>query len=129
VYDSKHPYYDAKTDKDSPRWYMVDVRFIERTKHLVPLSVLKELPDLDYLDDASRDAIKGMALINNSRLSVQPVTKLAYGAIVQMGEHGGFEVEPTKLKKRKAETEADVEAGAKPDGEVKTSLKKKRRRR
>jgi predicted RNA-binding protein with PUA-like domain len=104
-----HPYYDEKTNKDEPRWYMVDLRFVSRVQHFVPLSVLKELPHLDYLEEDSIDAIKSMALINRSRLSVQPVSQLAYEAILKMGENGGFDSEPVKSRSRKRKVDSEAE--------------------
>ena len=78
---SDHPYYDAKSDPDKPKWYLVDVQYKQRVQHLVPLSLYKhlaavsEVPEcLSYLSTDHLQAIKEMALINRGRLSVQPVT-------------------------------------------------------
>ncbi|KAH7101489.1 DUF55-domain-containing protein [Auriculariales sp. MPI-PUGE-AT-0066] len=135
AWDPKHPYYDEKTKQDDPKWYMVEVRFVSRVKHFIPLVVLKDLSDIDYLQKDAVDAIKSMALINKGRLSVQPVTKAAYEAILAMGEQGGFESEPTKPKasrKRKAEVAADVDANGEAAAEEandQKAAKTKRKRR
>ncbi|KZV87365.1 DUF55-domain-containing protein [Exidia glandulosa HHB12029] len=114
AWDASHPYYDAKTDKDKPRWYMVDVRFVRRVQHFVPLAVLKTLDahDLEYIRDEHKAAVKSMALINQGRLSVQPVSQLAYDAITLMGERGGFATEAgAKRKRAEKEQGDDEEAG------------------
>lgn len=73
---SAHPYFDAKTDKDSPTWYMVSVRFLERLPHPVTLSAVKSLVGLtavpagiEYIGVGGLKAVQGMALINRGRLS------------------------------------------------------------
>jgi len=81
AWDSKHPYFDAKSDPDNPRWYMVDVEFVRRLPHMVPLALLQHLAssdftesqhkDVQYLTEKHINALRGMALLNRSRLSVQ----------------------------------------------------------
>ena len=74
AFDKKSKYFDAKSDPDNPRWFMVDVKFVKKFKEVVSLEELKHVPEL-----------KDMVLLNNSRLSVQPVTKKEYDIIVKMG--------------------------------------------
>ncbi len=74
AFDKKSKYFDAKSDPDNPRWYMVDVKFVKKFKEVVSLEELKHIPEL-----------KDMVLLNNSRLSVQPVTKKEYDLIVKLG--------------------------------------------
>jgi predicted RNA-binding protein with PUA-like domain len=74
AFDKKHKYFDAKSDPESPRWDMVDVGFVEKFSEVVPL------PDIRTVK-----ALKDMVLVNNSRLSVQPVRKAEYDRIVKMG--------------------------------------------
>ncbi|KAG0267525.1 Thymocyte nuclear protein 1 [Actinomortierella ambigua] len=64
AFDPKHPYYDEKSDKDDPRWYMVDVKFKRKLKRLLSLKELQEYKDKE---------LKNMPLLNRGRLSVQPV--------------------------------------------------------
>lgn len=70
---SKHPYYDAKTKKDTPTWFMVDVKFQRRLDHPPTLNVLKAIASgatiVPYLDQKGLQAIKEMQLINRGRLS------------------------------------------------------------
>lgn len=73
------PYYDAKSKKEAPRWYMVDVEFAGRVKHFVPLAILQKFAaltpeqrkDISYLSDEEVQAIRDMPLLMPGRLSVQ----------------------------------------------------------
>ncbi|WFD40533.1 uncharacterized protein MJAP1_003519 [Malassezia japonica] len=118
AWDSKHPYYDAKaTDKANPRWFRVDVRFVRRLPYFVPLALLQHIAqglsaeqrkDVAYLSDEHLAGIAGMALLNRSRLSVQPVQTSAYEAVCLLGDHGNFSTWPGKwnedgAKRRRAE--------------------------
>jgi predicted RNA-binding protein with PUA-like domain len=73
--DSKSDYYDAAATDDEPRWYMVDVRFVRKLPRLVSLDELKANP-----------ALADMVLLRRSRLSVQPVEKKHFDAIVAMAD-------------------------------------------
>jgi len=65
-----HP--DSTTD--DPRWECVDVRAVEDMPRPVTLPDIKANP-----------ALAGMVLVNNSRLSVQPVTAEEWREICRMG--------------------------------------------
>jgi predicted RNA-binding protein with PUA-like domain len=56
-------YFDPKASAEDPRWYMVDIEFVERFPEIVPLSAIRDEP-----------ALAQMPLNHKSRLSVQPVT-------------------------------------------------------
>ncbi|KAI8319040.1 DUF55-domain-containing protein [Martensiomyces pterosporus] len=75
AFDPTHPYYDPKSNKGSPRWFMVDVEFQSKFKEIIPLARLKKLEEL-----------KNMALINRGRLSVQPVRQSEYEFILSIAE-------------------------------------------
>lgn len=71
-----HPYYDPKTDPESPTWYMVDVTFKERLPYPPTLALIKylagcsDLPgNVRYIGTDGLKAIKGMQLVNRGRLS------------------------------------------------------------
>ena len=64
-----HP--DSKAD--DPRWECVDIRAVRPLPRPVTLAECKEAPRL-----------KDMVLVNNSRLSVQPVTAGEWAAILEM---------------------------------------------
>jgi predicted RNA-binding protein with PUA-like domain len=64
-FDPTSPYFDAKASQEQPRWWLVDVAFVERLPEVVSLAELK--------DDV---ALQGMWVTRRGmRLSVQPVEK------------------------------------------------------
>lgn len=76
AFDPADKHFDPKSKQESPTWYMVDLKFVKKFDHLITLPELKKQKSLD-----------GMALLQKgSRLSVQPVTKKQYEAILKMGE-------------------------------------------
>lgn len=116
AFDTSHPYYDPKSSKDSPTWYMVNVRFVSRLKHPVTLAWVKKLAGLNkppegvaYIGAEGLKAIKEMPLVNRGRLSVQPVSEEAYDAIVAMGEKGGMDELPPPKKSRAKESKEEAE--------------------
>ena len=124
----KHPYYDSKSKADAPTWFMVDVEFVSRLPHFVPLKLLQILathatpPACTTISQAQLDGIKQMALLNQGRLSVQPVEEIVYEAVVELGTSGGWEeLIPKTGGKRKAKNEDDEDGAAK---EVKPKRKK-----
>ncbi len=70
-----HRYFDEKSTKDEPTWYTVDVRFIEKFADVVALGELRE----------QRSLAQMVVLQKGSRLSIQPVTKAQYDAVVKLG--------------------------------------------
>lgn len=62
AFDSKDVHYDAKSIKENPRWFVVDIRFKEKFSRLVSLDELRKVAGL-----------QNMALLRQGRLSVQPV--------------------------------------------------------
>lgn len=66
-----HPDSTAAAD---PRWECVDLRALEDMPRPVPLTAIKNNP-----------ALAGMALVANSRLSVQPVTEAEWGEVCRLG--------------------------------------------
>ena len=71
AFDKKSNYYDAKSDPDNPRWVLVDVKYQQDTKRLVPLDEIKTIPEC-----------ADMRLIQRgNRLSITPVTKTEFQAI------------------------------------------------
>ncbi|KAG0077742.1 hypothetical protein BGZ93_000105 [Podila epicladia] len=65
AFDPKSAYYDEKSTKENPRWFMVDVKFTRKFKRIVTLKELQHYKDKE---------LSGMKLLNRGRLSVQPVT-------------------------------------------------------
>ena len=73
-FDAKSEYHDPKSSKDDPRWWLVDVGFVERFGEPVTLQAIK-----------AEKRLEDMVLVNNSRLSVQPVTRDEYERVCAMG--------------------------------------------
>ena len=61
-------------DPEEP-WTLVDIRFVEKFPHLVPLETLK----------ATRGLEEMVVTKKGSRLSIQPVTKREYEIVVKLG--------------------------------------------
>ena len=74
AWKKNHKYFDARSTKDKPIWFMVDLAFQERFSDTVPLSALKETKGLEEMKVVQR----------GSRLSVQPVTKKEYDIVVRL---------------------------------------------
>jgi len=75
AWDPKSDYHDPASTPENPRWFMVDVGFVERFPEPVPLPLLKE-----------QEALEGMELLRKgSRLSVQPVSKEHFDHVVALG--------------------------------------------
>jgi predicted RNA-binding protein with PUA-like domain len=62
-FDPKSKYFDKAAKADAPRWMLVDVKLIKKTR-LLPLKTLRETPELASM----------ILLQKGSRLSITPVT-------------------------------------------------------
>lgn len=72
AFDPEAPYFDAKSDPDKPRWYMVDLKFKRRLKRIISLQELKEHSEL-----------ADMPLVRKgNRLSVMPVSAADWNFIL-----------------------------------------------
>ncbi|WP_394154710.1 EVE domain-containing protein [Vibrio maritimus] len=71
-FDINSDYYDAKAEPDNPRWLMVDIEYVEKFKRVLPLSVLKTMPELENMPLVKR----------GNRLSVMPVSETEWSAIL-----------------------------------------------
>lgn len=73
-FDKKSEYYDATSPKDTPRWLMARITFVERFKEIVPLEVLK-----------ADKALTGMPVLQKGqRLSVQPVSAEHFARVLKL---------------------------------------------
>lgn len=79
AFDSKDPYYDAKSDRAKPKWYCVGVEFVRKFDDVVDLKSIKD-------NAAAGGKLKDMQLITNSRLSVCRVRKEEWECIIDMSE-------------------------------------------
>ena len=76
AFDKRSKYYDAKSDPDNPRWYMVDVKLEKKFDAPVTLASLRE-----------KASLKEMVLLQKgSRLSVQPVKKKEFDIVLKMAK-------------------------------------------
>jgi predicted RNA-binding protein with PUA-like domain len=69
---SEHP--DPKSTPENPRWFMVDVQFIQKFKRLIALEELKQYSELQDM----------ILLRKGNRLSVMPVEAKAWDFIVSL---------------------------------------------
>jgi len=67
---SKHP--DSKSTPENPRWYMVDVRFVQKFPQIIPLETLKHYPSLANMQ----------LLRKGNRLSITPVSQDEWNTIM-----------------------------------------------
>ena len=73
-FDPRSDYFDAGSNREEPRWLMVEVRFKRKLKRSITLAELKERREL-------RDLI---LLRPGSRLSVSPVSKAHWDFILSL---------------------------------------------
>jgi predicted RNA-binding protein with PUA-like domain len=72
-WDPESKYYDPASTAETPRWFCVDIGYVDTFPRLVPLDELRAHPGL-----------AGMPLTSKSRLSVQPVTPEQFQIIVDL---------------------------------------------
>ncbi len=74
AWDKRDPHYDPQSPKDDPRWFMVDLKLERTFKQPITLESLRGVA-----------ALKDMELLRRgSRLSVQPVSKAEFDAILKV---------------------------------------------
>ena len=72
-FDPMSKYFDPKATPEKPRWFMPDVKFVKKFKHVVPMKDVREMPGLQE-----------MQVIVWSRLSVTIVTEKEWEIICGM---------------------------------------------
>ena len=78
-FDENNKYYDPKSTEENPRWFLVDIEFVEKFDEPLPLHFLKEQPSLE-----------GMPLLRKGqRLSVQPVSAKHWKTVCKMAGSKG----------------------------------------
>ena len=75
AWKKRHKYFDARSTKESPVWFMVEISFVERFTDTVSLVTLKSTKGLEQM----------LVTRKGSRLSVQPVTKTEFGIVLRLG--------------------------------------------
>src|SRR5690606_25990053 len=79
AWDPKDSHYDPKASPTNPIWQMVDIRLLEIFPRPLPLDELRGLT-----------ALKDMELLRKgSRLSVQPVRKSEFDAVMKLARAAG----------------------------------------
>ena len=63
AFDSRSRYFDPRSSPDSPRWFLVDVKFVKKFPQALPLDQLRVVKGLEKME----------LLRKGSRLSIQPV--------------------------------------------------------
>lgn len=72
--DAGSPYYDPKSTAESPRWFVVDVRFVRKLKRQITLHELR-----------NHEALLDLPLLRRgNRLSVMPVTAQQWKHILSL---------------------------------------------
>lgn len=75
-WDESDSHYDPSSTQEDPRWYMVDLKFVRKFATPLSLADLREVA-----------ALKNMELLRKgSRLSVQPVAKAEYDAVLKLAQ-------------------------------------------
>jgi predicted RNA-binding protein with PUA-like domain len=69
-FDPDSPYFDAKSSVDSPRWYCVDVRLVEKFPEIIAVRTLKA-------DPLTAD----LSIFRQGRLSIAPVSETQWKAV------------------------------------------------
>jgi len=69
-FDPKSPYHDPKSLPERPRWYLVDVKLVRKTR-LLPLAEMRDAPELATMRTLRR----------GNRLSITPVTPEEWSAV------------------------------------------------
>jgi predicted RNA-binding protein with PUA-like domain len=72
-FDPESGYYDPKSSPDSPRWYCVDVRLVERFHDVISTKSLK-----------ANEVTAGLSIFSQGRLSIAPVSPEQWAAVQQM---------------------------------------------
>lgn len=77
-FDPASDYFDAKSDPAKPRWITIEVEALRALKHPITLKAMRK-----------DSALQEMALLNRSRLSVQPVHAEEWAHILHLAADDG----------------------------------------
>jgi len=64
-WDKLSSYYDPKSTKENPRWFMVEIAFVKKFKSFISLELLKSIKELNDFQLVKK----------GNRLSIMPVSK------------------------------------------------------
>jgi predicted RNA-binding protein with PUA-like domain len=71
AFDKKDSHFDPKSSRESPQWYVIDVKAVEKFSEIITLERLRQTPGLEAM----------VLLKKGSRLSVQPVSAKEWDVI------------------------------------------------
>ncbi len=74
AWDPKSPYYDPKSTRENPRWFMVDVGFVKKMSQVLELQTIKGCKELSEFQLIRR----------GNRLSILPVSNEEYAALIKL---------------------------------------------
>ena len=74
AFDTGSKHFDAKSDPETPRWFMVDIKYIRHTQRLISLTELKAHAQLENMPLVRR----------GNRLSIMPVSKSEWEFILSI---------------------------------------------
>ncbi len=75
-FDRRSRYYDPKSSRDDPRWCLVDLEFVRKTKRNITLADIRAQQGLDDL----------LLTRKGNRLSIMPVNKAHWQRILDLEE-------------------------------------------
>jgi len=70
-FNPESKYYDPKASANAPRWYRVDVKFVEKFNTVLPLKIIKSLPEVTEVGLVKK----------GHRLSIMPVEENEWHAL------------------------------------------------
>lgn len=76
AWNPEDDHFDPKSTEDNPRWFMVDVKFVEKFPRALTLKELRQIPGLENME----------LLRKGSRLSVMPVDKKEFDIICNLAK-------------------------------------------
>lgn len=74
-FEKGHRYHDPDSDRDTPRWWCVDIRHVKTFKQAVTRETLKNTPGLEDM----------VVLKRGMRLSITPVTRQEFAIVERLG--------------------------------------------
>jgi predicted RNA-binding protein with PUA-like domain len=118
AFDPDHPYYDAKSVRDNPKWELVKVEFVKKFAELVTLKDLKKFA-------AEGGALEQLQMLKQGRLSVSSVQPKEWRFILELADEPVSLGQPEKADGYEGGTDGETEEPngieGEPDG-VSTGL-------
>ena len=81
-FDANDAHYDPKSDKNNPKWHMVDVKYERDLKRFIPLAELKEYHLMHK--KSGKGPLIDLSLFTRSRLSVQSIKEEEWNFILEL---------------------------------------------